>query len=142
MLNELNVLYITPEIVPFCKTGGLADVSGALPVELAKLGVNIKITCPYYRQVREYFDQVHKTPMIALKERSLWLGGRLQKYRVLKSFIPKSRVEVFFIDFPALFDRPHCMRSTVSIIGITFSVSRSLREHLLNSLRLLDLYPI
>ncbi len=43
--------------------------------------------------------------MIAIKERSLWLGGRLQKYRVLKSTIPKSKVEVFFIDFPALFDR-------------------------------------
>src|SRR3990172_6530270 len=105
MPDDRNVLFLTPEIVPFCKTGGLADVGGALPVELANLGLNVKVVCPFYREVREYFDRVRKSPQVALSERSLWLGGRLQKYRVLKSLIPKSRVEVFFIDFPPLFDR-------------------------------------
>ena len=42
----------TSEAVPFAKTGGLADVCGALPIELAKLGHHPTLILPAYRQVR------------------------------------------------------------------------------------------
>ncbi len=48
----MNILLATSEAVPFAKTGGLADVSGALPVELARLGHRAALILPAYRQTR------------------------------------------------------------------------------------------
>ncbi|RBN39085.1 hypothetical protein DMN50_22095, partial [Priestia megaterium] len=42
----MNVLFAVSECVPFIKTGGLADVAGALPKELKKLGTNVCVVMP------------------------------------------------------------------------------------------------
>jgi starch synthase len=47
----LDILMITPEARPFAKTGGLADVAGALPQALARLGHHVTIVLPRYRGV-------------------------------------------------------------------------------------------
>lgn len=47
----MHILMATSEAVPFAKTGGLADVSGALPLELAKLGLNTTLILPAYPQI-------------------------------------------------------------------------------------------
>jgi starch synthase len=48
---KLKVLFATSEVAPLIKTGGLADVSAALPVALAALGVDIRVLVPGYPQV-------------------------------------------------------------------------------------------
>jgi starch synthase len=48
---SLDILMITPEARPFAKTGGLADVAGALPQALARLGHHVTIVLPRYRGV-------------------------------------------------------------------------------------------
>ena len=48
----MNILLATSEAVPFAKTGGLADVCGALPIELARLGHQVAVIMPGYRQTR------------------------------------------------------------------------------------------
>lgn len=48
----MNILVATSEAVPYAKTGGLADVCGALPVELARLGHRTALVLPLYRQAR------------------------------------------------------------------------------------------
>jgi len=48
----VNILVATSEAVPFAKTGGLADVCGALPVELARLGHRAVLVLPLYRHAR------------------------------------------------------------------------------------------
>ena len=53
MNKPLKILFATPEAVPFAKTGGLADVAGALPKSLHALGCEIKLVMPYYRMVKE-----------------------------------------------------------------------------------------
>ena len=53
MNKPLKILFATPEAVPFAKTGGLADVAGALPKSLQALGCEIKLVMPYYRMVKE-----------------------------------------------------------------------------------------
>jgi len=53
MDKSLRVLFATPEAVPFAKTGGLADVAGALPKFLKPLGCDITVVMPYYRMVKE-----------------------------------------------------------------------------------------
>ena len=53
MMNKLlRVLFATPEAVPFAKTGGLADVAGALPKFLQPLGCELVLVMPYYRTVK------------------------------------------------------------------------------------------
>lgn len=42
----MNVLYAASEAVPFCKTGGLADVAGSLPPALAEQGVRTAVILP------------------------------------------------------------------------------------------------
>jgi starch synthase len=49
--NRLKILVVSPEVVPFAKTGGLADVTGALPQALARLGHQVKVMLPRYRMV-------------------------------------------------------------------------------------------
>ncbi|BAL00800.1 glycogen synthase [Oscillibacter valericigenes Sjm18-20] len=51
----MKILYAASEAVPFCKTGGLADVSGSLPTAIAAEGVQIAVVLPLYRRVREQF---------------------------------------------------------------------------------------
>ncbi|HUF20960.1 MAG TPA: glycogen synthase GlgA [Burkholderiales bacterium] len=50
---KLKVLFATSEITPLVKTGGLADVSGALPPAVASLGVDVRVLVPGYPQVMQ-----------------------------------------------------------------------------------------
>jgi starch synthase len=49
----MNVLLASSEVVPFAKTGGLADVAGALPKALRRLGIDVRIVMPNYRGIEE-----------------------------------------------------------------------------------------
>ena len=44
----MKILYATSEAVPFCKTGGLADVAGSLPSALAEQGAEIAVVLPLF----------------------------------------------------------------------------------------------
>jgi starch synthase len=54
----LRVLFVTSEIFPLIKTGGLADVSGSLPSALQNLGVDIRILIPGYPAVLNQLDDL------------------------------------------------------------------------------------
>ncbi len=47
-MNSLRIAFATPEAVPFAKTGGLADVSGSLPIALSEMGHQVKLFMPRY----------------------------------------------------------------------------------------------
>lgn len=49
----MKIVFVTPEATPFAKTGGLADVSGALPKALAQLGHEVILILPKYRRIQE-----------------------------------------------------------------------------------------
>lgn len=52
-MSEIKVLFVTSEIAPLIKTGGLADVSGALPVALRAIDVDVRVLVPGYPQVMQ-----------------------------------------------------------------------------------------
>jgi len=72
MTDNLKVLMVASEAVPFAKTGGLADVIGALPGVLKDLGVEVKVLMPYYGMIKQ-----GKIPMTCAAENLEGLvGGR------------------------------------------------------------------
>ncbi len=48
----MKIAFFSSEVFPFAKTGGLADVSGALPLALAKAGCKVKIFMPWYKKIK------------------------------------------------------------------------------------------
>ena len=51
----MKVLFASGEAAPFFKTGGLGDVAYALPKEIAKQGIDIRVVLPYYTQMPEKY---------------------------------------------------------------------------------------
>lgn len=47
----MNIFFVSSEVNPFVKVGGLADVAGALPKALSKLGCSVSVVMPGYRQI-------------------------------------------------------------------------------------------
>lgn len=90
-----RVLSVASECVPLVKTGGLADVVGALPVALAAKGWEMRVLLPAYRALR---GQGKGWPVV-WEEPDLW-GG---KGRVLAGEV--SGVQVLLLDAPHLYDR-------------------------------------
>lgn len=93
----MNILFATSEIYPLAKTGGLADVSGALPVALRKLGVDIRVLLPGYPKVLAALPG-----KILLASLELPVHGAL---RLFSAIMPDSDVPLIVIDHPGYFNR-------------------------------------
>jgi len=94
----MKILFIASEAYPLVKTGGLADVAGALPAELQKLGVDVRLLIPGYPQAMETAG--HRGAPIFLGN---WHG--MFDLRIIPAAMPGSGVPVFLLDCPALFMR-------------------------------------
>jgi len=98
----MRILFVSSEAVPFAKTGGLADVAGAVPKSLRALGQDVALILPYYRQVREKFgDQVTDTNIRA----TLRLDTKTPSAAILRTDLADSGVPVYFVDNSGYFDR-------------------------------------
>ncbi len=99
----MKILLAASEAVPFAKTGGLADVCGALPLALAKLGHQPALIMPAYRQVLEGGFRLEPTGV----ELSIPIGHKTVAGRLLTSKFPGSDVPAYFVEQPQYFDRDH-----------------------------------
>ena len=98
----MNIVLITSEVVPFSKTGGLADVCGTLPIELEKLGHQVSVFVPAYRSIWQTELPIDIAPI----KFSIAIGKKSVDGGLLRSTLPNSNVTVYFVDQPAYFDRP------------------------------------
>lgn len=102
--QPLKVLYLSAESVPFAKTGGLADVAGALPRAIRRLGHDIRMMMPRYGRIepgRFGLERVMDAVDVPMDERT-------EPASVFSGSIgagPDS-TPVYFIDSPRYFDRP------------------------------------
>jgi starch synthase len=97
----MRIAFAASECTPFAKTGGLADVVGALPRELVKLGHDVSVTLPFYMRVHRALEGV---PRYAI--RSLTIPFR--NYNRFAGIVDGGRrdgVQFYFVDCPELFDR-------------------------------------
>lgn len=97
----MNILLAASEAVPFAKTGGLADVLGALPRELARLGHKPVLILPAYRRVKQSGQPIEPTGI----NLSIPIGNKLVEGRLLKSTLPDSQVPVYLVEHNDYFDR-------------------------------------
>ena len=103
-MAPLKVCILSSEIVPFAKTGGLADVVGALVREFAQLGHEIRAFMPLYAAVRRAHPGTQ--PVLGLQNVGVTIGGRAYAFSVRTTNVPGTDIAVYFIDCPELFDRP------------------------------------
>lgn len=61
--SNLKILFVSAEVVPFAKTGGLADVAGSLPLELANDGNDVRIVMPKYKKINTPMHYVTDFPV-------------------------------------------------------------------------------
>lgn len=59
----MNVIFVSSEASPFAKTGGLADVAGALPQALQRLGCEVSLFLPYYAEVKNSGVKAARVPV-------------------------------------------------------------------------------
>lgn len=94
----MKVLYVSYEVYPLAKVGGLADVAGALPKYLRDLGVEIDILMPFHKSVDK--DVTSKTGSI-LKTRFM---KREISFELYKKSRPLGNVDVFLLSNDELMD--------------------------------------
>ena len=94
----MQVLYVTSEVFPLAKTGGLADVSAALPAALQGLDIDICILLPGYPRALEAAPGLQE---VAWSRKPI-MG---HDFRLLETHLPDSRVPVWLIDCPSLYRR-------------------------------------
>jgi starch synthase len=97
----MKIAVLASEIIPFAKTGGLADVAGALPKFLSRLGADVRVFMPFYREVRAK----PLSPRTALPRAVLAMGGETREFSVLE--FRADGFPVYFIVQDAFYDRDH-----------------------------------
>jgi len=94
----MKIAFLASEVIPFAKTGGLADVAGALPKFLSRLGADVRVFMPLYREVLK--KNLPLEPVIAS---TLDLGGKTVPFSVFER--RADGFSAYFIDQAAYFDR-------------------------------------
>lgn len=95
----MRVLFVAAEATPYVKTGGLADVAGALPAALQDAGHEVQVMLPRYRELRERRVPV-EGPIAAT---FLPLGERAEELRLWRT--RDGAVPTYLLDIPAAFER-------------------------------------
>ena len=93
----MNVLFISPEVSPIVKTGGLGDVVGSLPPAFQNSGIDVRILCPLHRECQDL-------ALVPLKKEIVvnWDGKKITG----KIFLHTSaNLKIYLLDIPSLYDR-------------------------------------
>jgi starch synthase len=96
----MHIVFASSECTPWAKTGGLADVVGALPAALARLGHKATVYLPYYRQVATLMPDVP----VVVPSLTIPFESYNRFVRILDGGV-NDGVQHYFVDCPELFDR-------------------------------------
>jgi len=102
-MPPLRVLIASSEVAPFAKTGGLADVTGALARYLFKAGHEPRIVLPLYKRVRT--SGIALQPVEGLQEIPMQCGARKLTWSAWSAPLQKSDARAWFIRCPELYER-------------------------------------
>jgi starch synthase len=101
-MKKLNILFAASEVVPFAKSGGLADVAGALPKALKNLGHKVKIVMPrYYLVDKKKYNLKKRDEILCIHMGSM---GELCA-AIYEGVLPDTDIPVYFIEHDGFFGR-------------------------------------
>jgi starch synthase len=100
----MRICFVASEVAPLAKTGGLADVAGALPRHLREQGHDIRVFMPFYSSIGA--AALETVPVEGAQNVELRLGAHLYRYSLLATQLPGSSVPLYLVHCPAVYDRP------------------------------------
>ncbi|MCH2049567.1 MAG: glycogen synthase GlgA [Trichodesmium sp. ALOHA_ZT_67] len=93
----MRILFVSAEATPLAKVGGMADVVGALPKVLRKMGHDVRIFMPYYGFLGDKME---------VPEEPIWEGTAMyQNFKIYETVLPKSDVPLYLFGHPAFWPR-------------------------------------
>ncbi len=121
--TSYKILFVTSEVFPLIKTGGLGDVSSSLPAALTELGHDVRVIMPAYKQVLDKLerrkDPDRKKQKRQHQKRAMHIASRTYKTKInkqifwhdmhinlLQTSLPGTGVKLYLIDCPPLYHRP------------------------------------
>jgi starch synthase len=102
-MRALKICLVASEVLPYAKTGGLADVALGLPRALARAQHDVRVVMPMYRRVQA--GAFEHSSVDGLQDLSLTLGARRFYFSVSAGFLPNSTAQIYFVRCPELYDR-------------------------------------
>ena len=100
----LRICFVTAELAPMAKVGGLADVAAALLKYLTAAGHDLRLFMPAYSGIDRTTLDIH--PVDFMQQLLVRIGARDYPFSVLTARMPGSRAHFFLIDCPACFSHP------------------------------------
>lgn len=97
----LKILFVSPEVDPFVKVGGLADMVGSLPKVLAQRGHDVRVVCPAYGSIKINDDFVAREEPLGVE-----VGAAAHWGKTWVTHLPDSKVPVYCLEHGQFFDRP------------------------------------
>jgi len=94
----VKILFVVSEVEGLVKTGGLADVARALPLELVRMGYDVRVVMPYYRQLARQSNSIKVIENVEMS-----IHDRSYNFSVHQ--IHFDELVVYAVDFPLFFDR-------------------------------------
>ncbi len=99
----MRICFVASEVAPLAKTGGLADVAGALPRHLHAQGHDIRVIMPLYSSIGT--AALEMLPVESAQNVELRLGAHLYRYSLFETRLPGSAVPLYLVHCPAVYDR-------------------------------------
>lgn len=102
----MKIAFVTSELNPYAKVGGLADVAQGLTKALSELGTEVKIFVPRYSSIDPWRDELHYC--FDINEIKIKVSEKEFSVHTFKKEIQnarKSKIEIYFVDSPFHFDR-------------------------------------
>ena len=97
-MNQHKIWYLSTEVSPFAKTGGLGDVSSSFPKALKGKDYEIRASMPKYKSINERKYILRE--VIRLKEIPVTINGVTKIISAKSAFLPESKVQIYFIEIP------------------------------------------
>ncbi|MEO0530045.1 MAG: glycogen synthase GlgA [Planctomycetota bacterium] len=136
----MNVLFATTEAIPFCKTGGLGDVCGSLPIALRNLEspstpIRPTVILPAFRQALESGQPIETTGVTF----EVPIGRKQVTGELLRSTLPETDVPVYLVSQHGYYNRPELYRDAAGDYADNCERFVFFNRAVLEAIELLDL---